>query len=582
MNKTFFEELYKNIHIPVIVCNDNSRMTVVFANTSTYMFNPSSNTEIVLKGSAEHLPFNEFIRLKDDSEQKAIFETLNATGILNYYATILISDDGAEIPVYLMANTVKFDDRKYIVIYILNSNSSMNENKSNEVLFSILNVAHHSKDIGKAIQSIISISGEYMHVSRVYIFEDLLNDYTRNTYEWCGDGIESEIENLQSLKKSDYNYDAIVHSAGLYVAGDIATLPEMDREILEPQGIKAIAIIPLYNVDIPIGYIGYDDCAGTREWNIAELQFLRNTADIISSLIIRRNSETQTLLAKETLQTVSDNTDSVIYVNDFKTYTLKFVNRTLADLLGVTPDELVGKKCWKVLQNMDEPCPFCPMPKLVDENGNPNDAVYEWEHQNLVVDRYFWVKDSIINWTDGNPVHFEVAVDITLRKKYEEQLKHFASIDKMTSTFNREWGYKLIQKAKEEANIGIPHSLCFIDLDGLKKVNDTLGHDAGDTMIFGIIEKIRRRIRKDDMICRWGGDEFIILLRCSKENAESIIISIQNELTEINKNQSPSSPTLMFSYGIVDMNQYEKADEVITAADALMYENKSAKRGETR
>lgn len=103
----------------------------------------------------------------------------------------------------------------------------------------------------------------------------------------------------------------------------------------------------------------------------------------------------------------------------------------------------------------------------------------------------------------------------------------------MTAVFNREWGYN---KLKETfAAIGSQqYTLCFIDIDGLKHVNDTLGHAVGDELIVNAIRTIYACIRKEDFICRWGGDEFIILLHCPLEAAEKVMQKINFAIEHFN------------------------------------------------
>ncbi len=286
--------------------------------------------------------------------------------------------------------------------------------------------------------------------------------------------------------------------------------------------------------------------------------------------------------SREILQTICDHIDSIIYVNDMETYEIKFVNRTLTELLGMNADDLLGRKCWQILQkDMDEPCPFCPIPKLKSGGYIPGSGILEYEHQNTITGGWYWVKDSVIRWVDGNLAHYEIAIDISTRKKYEEQLQYFASTDALTKVFNREWGIKVLQKMH-----GVPHitkpsiSLCFIDLDGLKPINDIYGHAAGDEALLAIARAISQRIRRDDMVCRWGGDEFLVLLTCDVKNADTIMHEIQKDLKT--KQDNRSCRTISFSYGIVDLAMFDDVDAAIAAADSLMYHNKSSKPSLTK
>ncbi len=186
-------------------------------------------------------------------------------------------------------------------------------------------------------------------MSRVYIFEPVQEDTTRNTYEWCAPGVEPMIQNLQELKMSDYDYSGIIRG-GLYVADDISELPENDAAILAAQNIQAIAIVPMTIAGTPLGYVGFDDCEkaprldGRGNRPCAALQ----TSSPPCSFGGTTNGRESSL---KTMQTISDNINSVIYVNDIKTHEILFINKKFTADRGIADSSsLVGKKCWQVLQ----------------------------------------------------------------------------------------------------------------------------------------------------------------------------------------------------------------------------------------
>ncbi|WP_278320820.1 GGDEF domain-containing protein [Lacrimispora sphenoides] len=100
-------------------------------------------------------------------------------------------------------------------------------------------------------------------------------------------------------------------------------------------------------------------------------------------------------------------------------------------------------------------------------------------------------------------------------------------------------------------------------------------HAAGDEAINTVARAISRRIRKEDMVCRWGGDEFLILFACDVMNADAVISNIQEDLKAKAKNGTGHS--LSFSYGIVDFTMFDSVEAAIAAADSFMYNNKNSK-----
>ncbi|WRS26541.1 diguanylate cyclase [Oscillospiraceae bacterium MB08-C2-2] len=581
MTYSFLENTFKNAPTPIVVCRNRPGNPLVFVNVSAkILINPLLAIEHFGKDQQE-LGLSQLLRFENPEDMENILYSLTSVGFIHRVKARLINFESAAVEVSISGNHMEFQGENYFILYI--SRRSHAEARAvmdtSNLMSGIFQAAYHTQDVDAAINKILRMVGRYVRASRAYVFEEISDTMTRNTYEWCAEGIEPVIDMLQNLPKDSYPYDSIVDS-GVYVTEDIQTLPVKDRVILEAQNIRALAIITLYQMDRPVGYIGFDDCVACRKWSSSEIQLLKNTASVVVSLIARREAEEQSRRSREILQTISDNIESVIYVNTLDTYEITFTNRVVADVLEKPVDQLIGKTCWQVLQvGQTGPCPFCPIPKMIDNKGNILRESYSWEFQNTVNGRWYLAKDSIIRWIDGRNVHIETAVDITAQKVHEEQLKYFASIDNMTGVYNRDHGYKLMQNLISNARlVPAPVSVCFVDLDGLKYINDTYGHDAGDEMITGVIGAIRQSIRQSDAICRWGGDEFIVLLQCETDVAERLILRAQQALEEINLSEKRAYK-LSFSYGITSLTQDPQAsiDQVVSSADKKMYEQKTSK-----
>ncbi len=581
--KSFFERVFKNQQIPVVICQDKESYPITFANTAAqFLLNPKMTVNSLKEGSEESR-LEELICFQNAFQGEVFFRELRKVGSVDCFQAYLTNYANRPLTVNISANVVEASEPesgRYFVLYLLNEETrdSGDSLEAGSLLSAAFHASNHTGRVDDAINSVLALIGSGVKVSRVYVFEEISDAYTRNTYEWCAPGIEPAIQDLQNLKKDDYNYEAII-SSGLYVTDDVRELPDGDREILEAQGIKSLAILPLIHADRPLGYIGFDDCDRYRKWTSAEINVLENVTGMVVSLITRRNSERRLMRSKEILQTISDNLSSVIYVNDINTYEIIFLNKALADTLYRPADTLMGNLCWKSMQrDMTGPCPFCPMPRMVEKGMLENGGTYTWEFQNTVNKRWYLVKDSFIKWIDGRDVHIETATEITSQKEYEEQLKYYASIDMTTGAYNREWGYKLMREMMADVRPDVDEvSLVFIDLDGLKTVNDTFGHDAGDDMILETVHLIRTCVRKSDVICRWGGDEILLLLRCNVDAAGNILRKIDDRV--LTYNEECNKPyKLGFSYGITKLTPKESIDTIVSRADQLMYEHKMRKR----
>lgn len=119
----------------------------------------------------------------------------------------------------------------------------------------------------------------------------------------------------------------------------------------------------------------------------------------------------------EVLALVMREINDIVYLADVETYELLFVNHRVKELIDSEYEsDWLGKPCYKVLQNMDEPCPFCTNSYL------KKNEFYRWEHHNQMLNRYFDVKDKLVEW-DDRKLRLEIAVDNTEKEKMYLQLK---------------------------------------------------------------------------------------------------------------------------------------------------------------
>ncbi|MFV0362071.1 MAG: diguanylate cyclase [Suipraeoptans sp.] len=578
MSEHKISKFFQHVEMPVIVIDKVDNSHVIYENRSALlMFNPHRKKE-----KSEKFPLSD-IFVMPENDYIEIKKAINEGNSVNGYITTLKTTEHGEIPVAIAASSVELETQMYIVLYISRDFEKRedSENENNRALAALLSIAYKTKDVESAIDAVLSFAGNYINVNRTYIFESISETLTANTYEWCAPGTGAAIDLLQNLPKDEYTYDEIIKQ-GMLITNDVRDMEPEDQAVLEPQGVKALAIISIYYGGEPLGYVGFDDCEKNRMWTSNEIAFLEETSAIIASLLVQRNTQKSLKYSLEIFQTVTDNTDTIIYVNDINSFELLFANHNLASSIGTVKEKIVGKKCYEVIQaDMKEQCDFCPMKKMIDENGVITDNYYRWEFRNTITGKWYLIRDSIIKWTDGKYVHLETATEITNRKKYESHLEFIASTDVMTGAYTRDWGKKILSNILDGEGKDQDNCLIFIDLDGLKDVNDKYGHADGDFMIIKSLEIVKSNIRKSDVICRWGGDEFVIILRGSHDDAQIVMKKVMAAIDNYNaKGEIPFE--LSFSYGIetvVPLGE-DTVDTVVARADKKMYENKKEKKKE--
>ena len=162
--------------------------------------------------------------------------------------------------------------------------------------------------------------------------------------------------------------------------------------------------------------------------------------------------------------------------------------------------------------------------------------------------------------------------DITARKKAEEYLHYLGTHDVMTGLFNRAYFEETIQKLEHSRKD--PVSIIVLDLNYLKKTNDTLGHQAGDKLIRRLAEVLTAAFNNGQIAARIGGDEFAIILPRTEEAETAEFIKQIHALMEIN-NKYYREPILSISIGAATSQPSMNMERVIQLADDAMYKNKA-------
>ncbi|MDR1159083.1 MAG: diguanylate cyclase [Syntrophomonadaceae bacterium] len=193
--------------------------------------------------------------------------------------------------------------------------------------------------------------------------------------------------------------------------------------------------------------------------------------------------------------------------------------------------------------------------------------------------KWFQIRSIPISWLDLKSAYLYVVSDITERKKNEEKLTEMANTDELTGVGSRRKGLKYLSECLMDKN-SRPLCVCYIDVDGLKMVNDNFGHNEGDRYIRAISTAILDSTRKDDNVSRVGGDEFmVIFVNKSKSHAQIVLKRINERLKELEKVFGDKYP-LSFSYGIEEIVGYDDVspEQYIILADEKMYKNKRQKK----
>lgn len=166
--------------------------------------------------------------------------------------------------------------------------------------------------------------------------------------------------------------------------------------------------------------------------------------------------------------------------------------------------------------------------------------------------------------------------NITERKRMEDELERQATRDHLTGAFNRRAFDAALRHAIEQAELDDePFTLLLFDIDHFKQVNDRHGHDVGDAILKRLAERVANTLRTTDILCRWGGEEFTILLPDTRLKGANVFAErLRHQIQEARLN----GLAVTISTGIAQYRAGDSTDTLLARADAALYRAKKAGR----
>lgn len=195
-------------------------------------------------------------------------------------------------------------------------------------------------------------------------------------------------------------------------------------------------------------------------------------------------------------------------------------------------------------------------------------------------DSEFWVKETIylVSFI-GSAVLVAYNLDLVSYK-----IRQAATQDALTGLLNRRGFQKLLKEEFERCKrYHLPASLLMIDIDHFKKVNDQLGHDNGDTMLVALADILKSHSRDSDKVCRWGGEEFVLLL--PQTGSEAALTFAERLLASANQCYPVADNAklfISFSAGVVELCDYKNTEAALIAVDEKMYQAKENGRNQIK
>jgi diguanylate cyclase (GGDEF)-like protein/PAS domain S-box-containing protein len=297
---------------------------------------------------------------------------------------------------------------------------------------------------------------------------------------------------------------------------------------------------------------------------------------IIKDITEHKKAQSDLVEAEAKYRSLIENSLVGVYImQDEK---LVYVNPRLSEMSGYKREELIGLNVSEFIYPEDLP--------LVNENMrkrfNDETGTLKYEYRAIRKDQSvitFELYGSKIVF-NGSDAIIGTVIDITERKNTEKMINHMAYHDQLTDLPNR----YLLREKLNEAIKGSRQNNCnfallFLDLDRFKAINDTMGHEVGDKVLIEIAERLKACVEENDIISRYGGDEFSVLLPESGEQrasqvAHQIITKLSLPLT-FHHHELLVTPSIGIS---LFPSHGENFDRLIKNADLAMYNAKSLGR----
>lgn len=298
---------------------------------------------------------------------------------------------------------------------------------------------------------------------------------------------------------------------------------------------------------------------------VAHFEILNQRMEELETAQAEYQQKFERLLEKDEIyRTLLDESSDPIFMF-YPDSTYRYVNIAFAEGVGKPQDQIIGRKISDIFPPDEAEKRFAVM-RWVFENGQTR--VFEVRVPRPDGDRYYITTVKPI-LDEQNKVISVICIskEITERKRMDDELRHLSTHDALTGVYNRHFFHTEMERIADSRLY--PVCIVMADLDNLKVVNDSLGHQVGDAYIQKAADLLKSCFRSEDIIARIGGDEFVILL---PQTDQAKLMSILARLNAEIKKQGDRLFNLSIGWATGEKGCH--LEDVMQQADARMYKEK--------
>ncbi len=316
---------------------------------------------------------------------------------------------------------------------------------------------------------------------------------------------------------------------------------------------------------------------------------LRHGEAIVGAVVAFQDiTERKRIEADLSIAAVAFETQEAIFIADADNRILR-VNQAFTRVTGYLPEEALGNTPSMLKSGRHDAAFYAEMWRALGSDGHWQGEI--WNRRKNGEEYPEWLTITAVRDAQGTVCHYVAAfLDMTQRKRAEQQIEYMALYDPLTDLPNRRLLRERVGLALANAQRSRRHgALLFIDLDNFKTLNDTRGHDVGDRLLVEVARRLRECVREGDTVARLGGDEFVAMLEGFSTSVDEAVAQIKtvsehiaarlDQPYDIGDGEYHSS----VSIGIAAFRHADDDfDELLKRADLAMYQAKAAGRNTMR